>query len=215
MKKISILLIIALLSSLLCSCQLYDVTKTILDKNKAWNEDAAANERIDPHGTINGYLYTNELLGLNYRIDSSWGYYDGEKALAYLGLSEDDLTEYEFFDVLASDTYYNNNMSVYFRNIGTEQMATLDMDQYLNSAFTSAEDRLTGLGYKIINSKITDVNLDGKKLDAIYFSCDNAGLNTYCVQIIFPCKGYIVHITVNTTGSDTTADVLDNFYWLD
>ena len=34
MKKIAILLIIALLSFLLCSCQLYDVTKTILDKNK-------------------------------------------------------------------------------------------------------------------------------------------------------------------------------------
>ena len=207
MKKISILLIIALLSSLLCSCQLYDATKTIIGM--------VSTPDLAERGTTNGYLYTNEFLGLSYRIDSSWGYYNEEEILDFYYLTQDDVSGYDFYDMLATDTYRTQQLSVYFYYISARQMAMLDMDDFLKDQMTNTEESFISQDFEIIDSEITEIDIDGKKLDAIRYSHIYENVNGYTTQVIFPHKDYLVFITVETYYTDTTAEVLDNFSWLE
>lgn len=213
-KKLVLLLMIISLSCSLCSCSVTDVT-TAVDILKNEFLYKSADEYIDPSGTVNGYVYTNEFLGLSYRINSSWGYYNEDEALAFLGLTQEDMADYEFYDMLASDTYRGNYLSVYFLNVGLDQMATLDLDKYLNDKLTATEEYFTTKEFKNISSKITKVKIDEKKLDAICLSYDINGINGYTTQVIFPYGEYLVFITVETSNTDTTEDILDNFSWLD
>lgn len=202
------------LSCSLCLCSVTDVT-TAVDILKNEFLYKSADEYIDPSGTVNGYVYTNEFLGLSYRIDSSWGYYNEEETLAFFGLTQDDLTEYEFYDMLATDTYRTQQLYVYFNQISARQMAMLNMEKYLNNYIAEVEEYNISQNFENINSEITKVEIDGRKLDAIRFSYVFDNVNGYTTRIVFPHKDYLITISAETYYTDTTADVLDNFYWLD
>ena len=63
--------------------------------------------------------------------------------------------------------------------------------------------------------KRASVDVDGKTVDALSTYMENNGMKLYQVMFQKKCSGYLASMAITTANEDATADVIDNFKWID
>jgi hypothetical protein len=166
-------------------------------------------------GVIEGDLYKNESLGLNFNKPSSWVYSTDEEIAASMNFAVDNLLDENFknalennptiYDMMVVDTITRTNLNVGFENLKKTMSSNITVEQYVDalkkqlaevSAMTvSFHDGLetVKLGETEFTKLVCDTKMSGVKMTQVYY--------------LRKVDGYMTFVIVTITSGYTVADI--------
>lgn len=173
-------------------------------------------------GEITGNVYKSDFIGISYKLDENWTFYDDEQ-IRELNQIAVDMAGEEFeelikeanivYDMYATDDDQLNNININLEKVNSFQLSSLDIAENFKTSAPILINSFKNMGYENINYEIVEIEVDGKTVDALHTTAQINGLNMY--QTIFQkkCNGYLASITITTYFEDTISDLIDNFVW--
>jgi len=224
MKKIIGVLVTVMLMFTVCGCEPdeADVKGTYENSTENVSLDVETEKEFST-GKVNGNVYKNEFIGISYTLDEGWSFYDEERIRETNEMAMDMAgEEYEkiireadiVYDMCATDSDQLNNININLEKIDNTQLFSLDIAKNFEAIMPTLEETLTNMGCENINHKIDKVEVDGKKVDALFVTADINGVSMYQTLFQKKCNGYLANITVATFFEDTTLNLIDNFRWI-
>ncbi len=224
MKKIIGVLVTVMLMFTVCGCQPdeADVKGTYENSTENVSPDVETEKEFST-GKVNGNVYKNEFIGISYTLDEGWSFYDEERIRETNEMVMDMAgEEYEkiireadiVYDMCATDSDQLNNININLEKIDNIQLLSLDIAKNFEAIMPTLEETLTNMGCENISHRIDKIEVDGKKVDALFVTADINGVNMYQTLFQKKCNGYLANITVATFFEDTTLDLIDNFRWI-
>ena len=193
MKKFLALLLAIVMLSALVSCGSAELTR----------------------GVVEGDVYKNESLGLNFNKPSSWVYSTDEEIAAAIGAAADSVFGGELkealeknptiYDMIVVDTLTRTNINVGFENLSKTLSSNITVEQYIDS--------LKGQLSKVTEMTVTfHDEIEKVKLGETEFTklvCDTAvsGMNMTQVYYLRKVDGYMTFVIVTITSGYTVADI--------
>ncbi len=228
MKKTIAFLLLFTLIFTICGCQNNDV-----DIRGKYEDDTAnissnisneTNSSIEEFslGKITGNVYKSDFIGISYKLDENWSFYDDEhiKELNKIAvdMAGDEIEELLkkatiIYDMCATDSDQLNNININLEKISPSQLLLLNIAENFKTIAPIIKDGLKNMGYENINYEIVNVEVDGKTLDALHNTAEINGVNVYQTLFQKKCNGYLASITVTTYFNDNFSQLLDNIYW--
>lgn len=226
-KAIGFLLLFALIFTV-CGCQNNDVDVKGKYENDTTNvssdisSDTNSSTEEFSLGKITGNVYKNDFIGISYKLDENWTFYNDEQ-IKELNNIAIDMAGDEFeelvknativYDMYATDSDQLNNININLEKVSNTKLLSLNIAGNFKTLIPMLEDSFKNMGYENINCEITSVDVDGKTLDALHTTAEINGVNMY--QTIFQkkCNGYLASMTITTYFYDAISDLIDNFYW--
>lgn len=228
MKKIIGFLLLFTLIFTVCGCQNNDIDVRGKYENDTTNvssdisNDTNSSTEEFSLGKITGNVYKSDFIGISYKLDENWTFYNDEQikelnkiAVDMAGDEVEELLKKAniVYDMYATDGDQVNNININLEKINTSQLLLLDIAENFKTGVPILKDGFKNMGYENINCEIIDVEVDGKTLDALHTTAEINGVNMY--QTIFQkkCNGYLASITITTYFEDTISNLIDNFDW--
>ena len=166
-------------------------------------------------GVVEGDVYKNESLGLNFNKPSSWVYSTDEEIAAAIGAAADSVFGGELkealeknptiYDMIVVDTLTRTNINVGFENLSKTLSSNITVEQYIDS--------LKGQLSKVTEMTVTfHDEIEKVKLGETEFTklvCDTAvsGMNMTQVYYLRKVDGYMTFVIVTITSGYTVADI--------
>lgn len=174
-------------------------------------------------GEISNNVYESDFIGIGFKLDENWRFYSEEEIME-LNNSATDMAgeEYEeliknatiVYDMYATDSDQLNNININLEKISNTKLLSLDIVENFESSAPMIVDIFKNMGCENTNWEITDIVIDGKKLDALYVTAELNDVPMYQLMFQKKCNGYLACVTISTLFSDTISDLADNFYWI-
>lgn len=228
MKKIIGFLLLFTMIFTVCGCQNNDIdvrgkyeNDTTKVSSDISNDTNSSTEEFSL-GKITGNVYKNDFIGISYKLDENWTFYDDEQIKELNNIAVD-MAGDEFeelvrnativYDMYATDGDQLNNININLEKVSNAKLLSLNIAENFKMLVPTLMDTYENMGYKNIDYEIIDVEVDGKTLDALHTTAEINGVNMY--QTIFQkkCNGYLASITITTYFYDAISDLIDNFYW--
>lgn len=173
-------------------------------------------------GRVEDDVYQNDFIGIGYQLDKYWSFYDEDqiKQLNSLAMEKagEDIEETIldatiFYDMYATDNRQLNNITVSLEKIDATQLENMSIADNFAAVAPTAKEGLINMGYEDVNYELTTVEVDGQTLDALRTTSVISGMNMYQTVFQKKCDGYLASITITVYSEDTTAQLLENFFW--
>lgn len=171
-------------------------------------------------GNVDGNTYTNYLMGVSCTLDDDWVIANDEQIAQQMGLTMDifsgtkleDLIE-QFGVAMIFMASRDDGTSI---NINLEKANSLITTQEdLNAAVDTLAAQLPAIfaasGIEATECVAENMTFCGIDHYGIHSSIGGAGVSVYQRQILLVAGSYIATITVTSTGSDGTQEILDLF----
>lgn len=230
MKKIIVFLLLFTLICTICSCEKKDTdirgeyAKDVSNISSDLSSEINLSTGELSLGKIVGNVYKNTFIGIGYKLDENWSFYDDEqiKELNNIAIDMvgDDINELLkkaslVYDMFATDSDKLNNINIILEKVNNLQLLSLNIADNFNIIAPTLKDGLKNMGYKNINCEIGSVEVDGKILDASHLSAEINDIKMYQTTFQKKCNGYLASITIATYHDNTISDLLNNFYWIE
>ncbi len=187
-------------------------------------DDTSSTSKDFSMGNIAGNVYVNDFIGIRFKLDSGWTFYDDDKIKELnqlaMDLAGDEVEEIlknasVVYDMYATDGDQLNNVIVNLEKASALQLVTLDIAENYKALIPLLKESFKNMGYENINCEIIKVTVDGKTLDALHTSAEINGVKMYQTLTQTKCTGYLACMSVTTYFEDTTSDLLNNFEWIE
>lgn len=234
MKKAITIWLMLVLTVALCAC---GVGQSDVNWSELVQQNGAASSVVDSAdrseveskefalGIVDETGYKNEFLGLGYRLNDGWTLCSEEEIRLRNNVTAELVgEEYEelmkeaevVLDMVAvdQDELNNINVSIAKADLTPLEMLALDLKELYKQNLKELRTLYEEMGFQILDEEIIRISVDGKQLDAYRVTTENNGAKMFQVGFQRKCDGYFAAITVTTFFEDTTAQVLDNLYWL-
>lgn len=174
-------------------------------------------------GNVKGRVYVNEFIGISYKLDDGWTFYDDDQIKALNNITMDvvgdELKELlknapVVYDMYATDSSQLNNVLVNLEKINPLQLAGLNIAENYKASIPLIKSGFTDMGYTNVNCEVVKIEVDGKNLDALRTTAEIENIKLYQISVAVKCNGYLACLVATTYYNDTTADLLDNVEWL-
>ncbi len=192
MKKIiSVLLIIASLTLILCSC----------------GED----KRI-ARGTVTDNVYKNESLNITFTAPSGWTFYTDEQLAEMMHISVEMFMDEELFDAekaastidfMAIETATANNINLSVENLKHSGNSKMTVEEYLEKAKTQVNEQMEGIKYTFTDTGKATVS--GDEYTTMKASCTFNGVTLTQYFYVRKVNYYMVTITATTNNGKSAA----------
>ncbi len=194
MKKIVALLLSLVMLLSLCAC------------GKGGDE-----ETVFEPGTIEDGVYTNESIGLGFRLPSGWHFRNAQE-LAEMNQQYKDTAI--TFDMFAANDAILGNVSLNVEKMGKETLDAINLGTKLAEDALGVGAQLEEAGYTDFEYQIGMASVSGEMLNALYSTAKIEGQPMY--QVAFQTKrgDYLVTATITTFFQDTRQDLLGQFFLL-
>lgn len=175
-------------------------------------------------GTVSGNEYKNEFIGLGFKLDDGWSFYSDEQ-IRELNSAAFDMAGEDFkelveqasivYDMFATDSEGMNSVNVNLEKMDAEQLETFDIAKNYELAIPTLTEAYENMGCENITCEIKKIMVDGEQVDSMSTVAEVYGIKLYQTAFQKKCDGYLANVTVATAIEDTTAELIDNFYWID
>lgn len=175
-------------------------------------------------GVSNGNVYESEFIGIGYHLDEGWSFYNDEQ-IRELNNATADLAGEEYqelmsnaevvYDMFAIDADGLNNVNVNLEKKNPVQILAMDLSEVYENTMTVLGSTYENMGGTNFAYEVSNVDVAGEELVAAYVSVDINEVPVYQILFMKKCNGYLANVSVTTYFEDTTAQLLENFYWLD
>jgi len=228
MKKAIVFLVLFALLFTVCGCRNnvvdirgkyeYDTTNVSSDVS---NTEESSTEEFSL-GNISGNVYINDFIGVSYRLDENWTFYNEEQIKEINNIAvdmagdkiEELLKDATVVDVMcAYDDDQLDNVNINLEKVSNDQLLLLNIAENFQVIIPILKEGFENMGYKNINCEITTVDVDGKTFDALRTTAEINGVNVYQTMIQKKCDGYLATITMTTFFDDKISDLIDNLSW--
>lgn len=195
--------------------------ETSSDDSSSDDDSSASNDFSI--GNVKGRVYVNEFIGICYKLDDGWTFYDDDQIKALNNITMDvvgdELKELlknapVVYDMYATDSSQLNNVLVNLEKINPLQLAGLNIAENFKASIPLIKSGFTDMGYTNVNCEVVKVEVDGKNLDALRTTAEIGNIKLYQISVAVKCNGYLACLAATTYYNDTTADLLDNVEWL-
>lgn len=236
MKKISVVLFVLMLAATVYGCGSEEdvrgeITNAVEETTEETTEETAeetTEETVEEKelelGSVNGTIYENSFIGLGYELNDGWSFYTDEQ-IRELNNATAELAGEEYqelmkdatiiYDMFASDENNLNNININLEKVNPVQLLATDIGENFELMMPTMESTYENMGYTNFNYEITTTEIDGKEVDVAYITAEISDVTMYQALFAVKCNGYLANIAVGTFFEDTTAEVLENFYWMD
>ena len=187
-------------------------------------ETELAEEKELSLGVSNGNTYESEFIGIGYQLDEGWGFYTDEQ-IRELNNVTADLAGEEYqellsdaeivYDMFAIDADGLNNVNVNLEKKNLAQILAMDLSEVYENTMPVLESTYENMGGTNFAYEISTVDIAGEELVAAYVSVDINEVPVYQILFMKKCNGYLANVSITNYFEDTTARLLENFYWLD
>ena len=222
MNRIVALLLCLMLVFSLSACMGEDALRGTIGTENSETETSETEEIDLSFGAVEGNVYENDFIGIGCKLDDGWSFYSDEQIKELNNITADiageeymDLMEDAniIYDMYAIDSTQLNNITINLEKVNPVQLLALDIAKNFELTVGTMKSTYENMGYTNFNYEITEVTVDGKKMDAMNITAEANGYTIYQCLTAKKCNGYLANIVVSTYINNTTADLLDNFYW--
>ena len=230
MKKISVILFALILGATVYGCGSEENVRGEITGavEEFTTEDSAEVEKAEEKelelGSVDGTIYENSFVGFGYQLNDGWSFYTDEQ-IRELNNATTEIAGEEYqelmkdatiiYDMFATDADGVNNINVNLEKVNTVQLIALDIAQNYEAVMPTMKTTYENMGYGNFQYEITTTDIDGKEVDSAYVTAEINGVVMYQALFAVKCNGYLANVAVTTFFEDTTAEVLENFYWMD
>ncbi|MBQ2896955.1 MAG: hypothetical protein IJE46_01345 [Clostridia bacterium] len=226
-KTIGFLLLFTLIFTV-CGCQNNDIDVRGKYENDTTrvSSDISSDTNLSTEefslGNITGNVYKNDFIGISYKLDENWTFYNDEQIKELnnitVDMAGDEVEELVknatiVYDMCATDGDQLNNIIINLEKVSNRKLFSLNIEENLKTLVPILMDGSKNMGYENIDYEIIDVEVDGKMLDALHTTAEINGVNMYQTMFQKKCNGYLASITITTYFYDAISDLIDNFYW--
>ncbi len=230
MKKIIGFLLLFMLIFTVCGCQNNDIDVRGKYENDTTNvssdisSDTNSSTEEFSLGNIAGNVYKNDFIGISYKLDKNWTFYN-EEQIKELNNIAVDMAGDEFkesvknativYDMYATDSDQLDNININLEKVSNSKLLLLNIVENMKKLIPDIKDAFRNMGYENINCEIINVEVDGKTLDALHTTSEINGVNVYQTLFQKKCNGYLASIAITTVFEDTISNLIDNFDWIE
>ncbi len=186
MKKIiSVLLIIASLSLILCSCNSEKVAR----------------------GTVTDKVYKNESLGITFTAPAGWTFYTDDQLAELMNITKDVFKDSELFDsesiassidFMAIDTATSNNVNLAVENLKRTASTKITVEEYLEKAKKQINEQMEGMTFTFSDGGKS--TLGGNEYTVLKANCTFNGVSLTQYLYIRKVGNYMITITATTNN---------------
>lgn len=162
-------------------------------------------------GVIEDGIYTNEFVGLGFKLPSGWRYYNAEEMEK---LNQDSEETGVVFDMFAANNLTFNNVSINVEKMDAEALEALNLSEKIAVEAETLGDSLQELGYADFEYQLGMAKVNGEMFNALYSSAKIQEQPMYQLAFQKKCDGYLATVTITTFFTDTRQEVLGEFYLL-
>ncbi len=200
------------------------ISEDILNDTSDVTGETTSSEVEFSMGNVDGNVYESDFIGIGYKLDEGWSFYDDDQIKELNQLTVDLAGEdYEeiiknatiVYDMYATDNDQLNNVTVNLEKAGALQIMAVDLEEVMKSTIPIFKSTFENMGYQNVNCETGSVEVDGETLTALHTVAEINGVNMYQTLFQKKCNGYIASIGVTTYFEDRVSNLIENFYWLD
>ena len=188
------------------------------------NQNDDKNEEKDLSlGHAEGNIYENEFIGIGFNLPNGWTFYTDEQIKALNNITTDMMDE-EYaqaienatilYDMYALDTL-GNSVNINIEKLNVASALAYTEEEHVKATVGSVKDALSSMGLGEVTAKPTTVTIAGEKHHGIEVVCVGEQVTLYEKVICVKIGRYMANITIATVGSDTTSEIIEQFYALD
>ena len=196
MKKFFALTLAFLMLVMLCSCMTPSITIT--------------------RGTVNGDVYTNDVLGFEFTKPSSWTYSTDEEIAEALELGLEYFDDEKFknaleynpaiYDMMAVDSRTGTNINVGYENLKKTFSSSMTEEQYLNKMEEQVQQEATGMTVDFSDT-FEKVKIGETEFTKCISTVKASGITMTQAYYVKNIGGYMSYIIVTVTRGYTVADI--------
>ena len=166
-------------------------------------------------GTIEGDVYKNETLGVEFTKPSSWVYATDEQIAASVNVAIDTLLGDNFkealennpaiYDMMVVDMLTGTNINVVYENLEKTFAKSLTIEQYVD-ALKQQVSNVSGMTVSF-SDELEKVKLGESEFTKCVCDTTVSGINM--TQVYYLCKidGYMMSVIVTITSGYTVTDI--------
>ena len=184
--------------------------------------EPAAVDAADVFGTVEGDTYENTLLGIGCKLEG-W-HYNTEEEMAALnnmtkGMVGEEVAKLldqaaPFQAMMAMEGNGARNVNIQLQNMSANQamIEAVGLKMVAEASVPQFKATLESAGFTEVDVSAGEVTIDGETLNAIVGSYKIQGIQVFFKQPWIFKDGYLGNITVSSAQTDTTDEILKNFY---
>lgn len=218
MKKIlSLLIVIAMLTTALAGCASKEEIKGSVDtndkvetndtKNDTKEEETTdATDILELTGDANGGVYTNEFANIKFTAPEGWTFASDAELNEIMQVSlEDGEDENKFaaelakqvtiYSMMASNPTTGDSAQIFFQNLAALGSFSTDVNEYAESLI---EGYKTSLGENIVVGEYETVTVGGSEFTCVPITADISGISMEMNSYLKKIDGYIMCIAIAT-----------------
>lgn len=171
-------------------------------------------------GTVTSNHYENSFIGIGCDFGSEWTFKTDEEIRelneSVLGMLDEEYAEAvqkanNVYDMYATHENGTDTVNIIFQKLSGAQLLISESD-YAEASKDSVGDALESMGMTGITIETGTQDFAGEEHTNITVEGEYSGIKVYERMVCLKRKGYIVNVTVCTWQTDSTQDVLDQFY---
>lgn len=244
MKKLIITLLSLALIFAFCACGNDDAdirgtiigndTDNVADTTNNETADTTADATVDTQpeeegedlslGVNDGAVYESKFIGLGYALDEGWIFYNDDQIKELNNITSSLAgEEYEeiiknatlIYDMYATDAEMLNNININLEKVDHIQLIALDIAANFELIAPTIKTSFENMGYTNFSYEIAKVTVDGVEMDAMKTTAEIQGIKMFQTMFQKKCNGYLANIAVTSFVTDSNAELIENFYWLE
>lgn len=174
-------------------------------------------------GKAEGNVYESEFLGVGFKLPEGWTFYTAEQIKELNGLTTDMLDEdiaetiknaSIVYDMMALDNA-GNSTNVNIEKVNAAQAAIITEEKYAEIAIPSLKNALSSMGFSSVTAEASTTKFAGEDAVCIDIVCSNGTVTMYEKVVCKKIGTYMAAITVASAQTDTTENILGQFYKLE
>lgn len=199
-------------------------SKTEVEEKEDEKDVVEKEETVDlSMGKAEGNVYESEFLGVGFKLPEGWTFYTAEQIKELNGLTTDMLDEdiaetiknaSIVYDMMALDNA-GNSTNVNIEKVNAAQAAIITEEKYAEIAIPSLKNALSSMGFSSVTAEASTTKFAGEDAVCIDITCSNGTVTMYEKVVCKKIGTYMAAITVASAQTDTTEDILGQFYKLE
>ena len=174
-------------------------------------------------GTVNGNVYTNEFIGIEFTADSDWKYKTNEE-MAEANKIAKDLFSDDFAEAIkdadvvyamSAGNEYGDNVNIIMEKILAGTSRLVNIPQVYQKVVSEMETAYKNMGATSFDYTIEKVLVDGRNMDGIKIKAEIQGFALHQICFSKICGDYMVNVTISTSSESEAKEILNKFKWID
>ena len=174
-------------------------------------------------GTVNGNVYTNEFIGIEFTADSDWKYKTDEEIAEANKIAKDFVSD-DFAEALkdadivyamSAGSEYGDNVNINMEKIPAVTSRLVSIPQVYQTVVSEMETAYKNMGATSFDYTIEKVLVDGRNMDGMKIKAEIQGIALHQICFSKICGDYMVSVTISASSESEAKEILNKFKWID